>query len=500
MSKLESEKPFAPGFQGTETSSAEVVVYSAGDDPVLSHRQADVAMRFEGRSEGDQLHSLFSVQTSNRLGAGSGSFVIGVKQAQGAEAVDLRDQILDDDWVDITFTRHERRWHTMRGLVDEVRREKGVDQNGTAHVKYQIVGRSFGRIFEITPIWYNRFTGENALGANALQVFQAQNGLRAPNDIVRRILFGFLDDLGNVGRAVWRLPSALPNISQDRFAKEVTFVDGAFRNDPARIGINANLMDPQGVGIWNLAHEWSDPQFAELFTDLWLDESPPRPVGPEEEFPEDNSRMVVVFRDRPFPTIEEGTDSPYFSLPLFDIPPQQLVESDVGRGGLERYNAFVISPQLTQELQQGSISLAAPLWDLDDILRHGLRRLEYSSRYKSADANLITLTREQRARLRDWHWLNAYFYNGTLQLGVGRPDIKIGTRARIVNEDPAKQETYYVESVSHNWQLKQGVKTSLGVTRGWRGDDRSYLSTLQEALPRYAQSDAVIDEKGVAFA
>ena len=48
-----------------------------------------------------------------------------------------------------------------------------------------------------------------------------------------------------------------------------------------------------------------------------------------------------------------------------------------------------------------------------------------------------------------------------------------------------EDETYYIETVSHNWVFGPGLKTSLGVTRGWRGDDSSLLEAITAIGERY---------------
>jgi hypothetical protein len=205
--------------------------------------------------------------------------------------------------------------------------------------------------------------------------------------------------------------------------------------------------------------------------------------------------MTVVYRDKPFPIVDplniwtgdKGYSSPWFSLPLYVIPRQMVRNFDVGKGGAERFNAFFITSPLHQEaLGINCIDIITPLWDKNDIFRHGLRKFDISSKYAAADAELLNMVEEQQIAIRDWYAINPYLFNGSLELGVGIPDIRVGMRARIPGERSEEHdETYYVESVSQNWTFGPGLKTTLGVTRGWKGTDRSLLDALEKIALRY---------------
>ncbi len=60
--------------------------------------------------------------------------------------------------------------------------------------------------------------------------------------------------------------------------------------------------------------------------------------------------MMVIFRERPFPTITKGRNSAWFDLPMWAVSRQDVVGYNVGRSGDERYNAYFVAPQLVQEV------------------------------------------------------------------------------------------------------------------------------------------------------
>jgi hypothetical protein len=498
----------SPGFQGSETTSCEVIIYGRGEDPVILGADESV-VPFDGRYRNDAGHSLVSVSTNKALGQ-TGSFSIQVKPSRSTSET-LFDRIVDNDWIDIVFKRHGRVWHTVRGLVDAPRRRRVTSNKGVTSTTHNITGRDFQKIFEETPIWFNRFTGENVEGSAALRVYSFLPNISGdPADTVQAILIGFLQELSGLGRANWTLPDTMANTSGS-FIEDIQagFSLDGFSGVPDRIGINPNLAEPNGT-IWSLAREWSDQAFTELWCDLANQGSQ---LQDSEELAIDDSTMTVFFRDKPFPLTSEVTDdqgvspppslglekdSAWFSLPLFILPRQQIKEDDIGRSGEERINSFFVAPQLTQELAKtGTMDLVQPLWNSKDILRHGFRRYDIMSHYKAREARLITLATIQRLMVRDWYAINPYLLNGTIQLGMGRPDIRVGSRVRIPGDggETLLDETYYVEQVSHNWVFGSGLKTQLGVTRGWIGTDDDLLSAMKEINREYQPPPRKVPEE-----
>ncbi len=502
-----------PGFQGSETSSAELTVYPSGQDPIIKRELKTI--EFTGQYITDQQPSLVAVSTRKRLNGGGAWSAVIKDGTPFARDVDLRDQIVDDDWADIVFKRHNRPFHTMRGLVENIQRSRTVGGSGATSVTYTLTGRDFGWIWEKTPLWFNKFISpdtplENVVGATAMQVFNSINIGGTVAQTVRAFLRGFLEELGSVGRANWKMPKGMPNVANDSaFIKNVIEDFSGFTNDPPRLSINPNFMDPNGAGAWAMAQEWSDPAFCELWYDLgtidpaFVDTSGtienPGNLGPviaqlaDAQLPIDESKMVLFLRDRPFPTLADGFDSPWFNLTTIEIQREDFVADTITRGGTERFNAFFLSPQITQELLGNSaVEITAPLWDTNDMLLHGFRRFDIMSKYRAdlsavgaSDTSLLTLTKDQRTRIRDWYAINPYLYSGNISLGHGRPDARVGMRVKIPHPSPERAETYYIEEVNHDWAFGTGIRTNLGVTRGWIGTDDTYMEALFLLNDRY---------------
>lgn len=483
-------------YRASETSGAAVTLYTHGDDPIFADGGPG-KFTFTGTRNTSDLPSLVSVSTSKALGAPSGQFTITLKAPINGE-FDLRRRVIDDDWIDIVLTRHGQRWHVMRGLVDDVRRNISASGGPTVE-EYVISGRDFGKIFTDTEVWFNSYTAENVGGGPTLRALAASNAIFGNvAQTVKAFLFGFLTVLDGYGRATWVMPPGMPGLTPGaKFAGLCRYLRDDYSNVPARVTFNASMLDVAQGNLWGLAQNWSDPPFCELWTDL-VRKSSTKPGGvlprPGEPLSETDTAMAVILRDRPFPSDAAllhplSVKHPFFALPTATVERQSIMGASVGRGGAERFNAYFATNQLAQE-HASNVNLTQPLWDRSDILRHGVRRMDPSSNYIARNGDLLGVTSVQRAKIRDWHCLNPYFYNGTLSLAHGRPDIRVGMRARIPGISRDFDETYYVESVSHTWQFGAGIRTTLGVTRGWVGTDQSMISAIAKLQERYKEPEA----------
>ena len=479
---------YRPGFQQSETSRAELYAYTHGDDPVFRHPPQ--TLTFRGTGEQDGSFSLLSIETNKSLGSPAGTWTATVKQAAGQPPLD--ELILDDDWLDIAFTRWGEPYHVMRGLTETISRRVVVDGTGATTTAWDISGYDHGKVWMRTPVFFNKYIGENVGGGATLRAFfMSQGAFGSPDRVVDTFLRAFLQEFKDRGNVSWQLPPSMPGVFLDTdrfFANSYTYYTEDFTNTPKRLDYNAHMLDHQNSTLWDLATQWSDPQFCELYTEL-LDARTGRYPEPGKTLDIDETQMAVIFRDRPFPHQAGGRPafaSNWFDLPLYEVSLQDIRANNTSRSGTERKNAFFAQPIIGSESHGQQAQLAAPLWDREDIRRHGIRRMDYTSRYVAVDEDNLGLTTYQREQMRDWFGLNHYFYAGTLELGHSRPDIRVGTRLRIVGKSgEIDDETYYVEGVSHQWQYGSGARTALQVSRGWRGTDRSLMQAVGGLSNRY---------------
>lgn len=490
-----------PGFQGSETTTAKITLYQHGDDPVIL--MGEGSTDYSGRKSTDTVPSVVSLQTSKSIGTASGNCSLTVKPSKAAES--LFDSLVDDDWIDISLGRHGNYWHVFRGLLDEIRVTKAVGGTGATTEVFTLTGRDFGRIWETTPVWFNPYASHDFVSeAKSREIF---NGVleiaKDPATVAFMFLRDFLEAIADDKGGNWNPPKGMPGIINDSFPDSVAFSKDWFQNVPARINFNLTGAVPQGT-LWDLAKQYSDPMFTELYTDLLPDGDPfsPRIAAGDPLDPKD-TKMTAVIRDKPFPVIYEGL--PEFTpswdfLPLIDVQRQEIATADLGRSGFERFNTYFIAGLMQQEnFPEHAISLLAPLYDAAGIRRHGMRRMDVQSSVQpdpSVSLDLTSLFANLRYLLRDWYCMNPYLYSGTIELAHGRPDIKIGCRVRIPgavlsNNQERVTETYYVETVDHTWQFGSGIRTILGVTRGWLGTDAAYLEALAKVAGRYKLADVI---------
>lgn len=490
-----------PGFQGSETTTAICTVYQHGDDPIILTGEGEGSTKFSGKKSIDPVPSILSVQTQKAMGASSGNFVMTLKPSKAAES--LFDSIVDDDWVDISFGRHGNSWHVFRGLIDEIRTSKTVGGTGATTEVMTVTGRDFGRIWEQTPVWFNPYASHEFVErATTRNIF---NGLlqiaEDPGTVSMKFLRDFLEAIADDKGANWNPPPWMPGIVGGSIKESIIYSQKYYQDLPHRINFNLHSAVPQGM-LWDLAKQYSDPMFTELYADVLPDGDPysPRiqagdPLDPSE------TKMTAVIRDKPFPIVYSGLEdyhSEWENLPIFEVHRQEITTADLGRSGFERFNIFFVAGLMTQEnFPEHAITMLQPLYDGDSIRRHGMRRMDIQLSVRTNPKYSLDYTkmvRDMRYLLRDWYCMNPYFYSGSIELAHGRPDIKIGCRVRIPgaalsNNQEQPTETYYVETVNHVWQFGSGMRTILGVTRGWLGTDDSYMAALSTIADRYQLAD-----------
>jgi len=497
-----------PGFQGSETSWAEVTFYARGNNPTLLKAVAG-PVRLDGRRPSDAHPSLLQVTTSKALDGGPGTFSIMLKPSRVTDS--LLAALDDDDWVDIVFWRHDRPWHTMRGLVSEIRRRRVVSGSGATAEAFTITGQDWSKIWENTPVWFSPYANNDLVTeAIANQVMQGlPEVVGSPAEAVQIYLKKFLESLAENKGPKWAVPGSMPDAYPGSFLLSVAFSTEHFQNIPARKGFNPSYV--QQDTLWNLARQYSDPMFTEFYADLLPDGDPyssrigngdPLPLGDAAQ------EMTVVLRDKPFPVVDpavkiKGYQDKWAKLPTFIVPSQQIVEFDIGRSGLERFNTVFVASQIhTEAMGAEALTILAPLIDREDYQVHGMRRHDVQSNQAPDDLDFGVMSEIQRRIIRDWYAVAPYQYNGTLELGIGRPDIRVGCRVKIPNAiwgDVKRAETYYVEQVSNAWSFGRGTRTTLGVTRGWPGEDAELLAALQKASAAYSVPKLVTDSLNYGY-
>ena len=321
--------------------------------------------------------------------------------------------------------------------------------------------------------------------------------------------------------------------------------DRAIENYPESVNSQSlSWLSPArgGESLWAILQRWNDGPTTDMYTDLVGSNG--KYLGEGQETTPKDTRMSFILRDKPFPTttrrkVDTGAaaaESPsedgdsqtidregyWFDekigkdgggyLPVFNVQWNDIKERNVTRTDVARKNAFFSAPVLTQNLTGLLIDLQTPLWDTDDIQKNGLRPVFYSSSYmldinqvaklaksdKESVKNIITQLNVFRRRMRDFMCLGHLYMSGTVTLGHGRPDIRVGGKLKInaVGEQSPTdfqgdnlggvfEEIYHIDGVSHSWSPILGMQTSLTVTRGIRGSDNERIRLLSNKIEKF---------------
>jgi hypothetical protein len=474
---MHNTKPKA-GFRGSETVAVSVVLYPHMDDPILSSDAMGPSIALNGVSNSDSEPSLISVETSKSLGAGSGTWNITIKEPTSLTSI--AEIIADDDWIDITFNVNGHLTHVMRGLIDSITVDESTS-NATSRTVH-LSGRDHGAILENTPIWLNQFNAE-FLQTELLSIF-VNSITPTPDTAVGSLIRGFLKTQASRDYATEFSPPIGVPYRQDDILDNIRIVMDDFDEFPERITPRLQMLDPQDRKLWDFVAEYADPMFCELFTDLVpKDGRPYFDVG--ESAGLDETSLGIIFRTRPFPRRNSPIGDVWSQIPRVYLSPQDISSSSIGRSGQERFNVFYASAEL---INPEHAKLIPPIINTDDAKRHGIKEITTHSSYipkdAKADKSGELLQSDYRDMMLDFHVLNPYLWNGTLSLGNLRPDIRIGSRLTIQGESERRNMNFYTEQVSHSWNLGQS-KTTLGVTRGWRGTDATYLQARDLMISKF---------------
>lgn len=503
----------------TQKTSAELVIYSHKLGTLTTKPRGDSQQGTENDPPSGP--TLLAVETSKGMGE-TGAWAATVKVPRSM-ARDWEQSLEDGDWVDITLQRGSRRWHTMRGIVESIEPIGEVSPSGASMLSYSLTGSDFQGIWANTPIWFSTYSSESIVGGAALRASTLINnlfGLGNVGDTVSGILYGFLQVMGGYGRALWPLPDAMPNGGGSSFAEVCARLFDLRLDQPPRIGSAASMMSFENARLWNLATEWAEQEFNEIYCDLarraprnaavladvLAEEGGSVPyeqylLREDDALESDQTQMALFLRRRPFPTAEdtEGLEGgPWTSLPTATILPQELeVGPPLHRSGDERVNLIEILPATTQEIAAKPLTLLQSLVDREDIRVRGVRPISMRSRYHAnVGVSDPVLAESQRRMVRDWCCLNPAYFSGELMLRTFRPGIRAGMVACVTQNtdrlrgDLASEDlTYYVERVRQSWRAKPNTggvgRTRLEVTRGFRGGDDALYQALGEARDRF---------------
>ncbi|KKC30920.1 SH3 domain-containing protein [Caldanaerobacter subterraneus] len=167
-----------------------------------------------------------------------------------------------------------------------------------------------------------------------------------------------------------------------------------------------------------------------------------------------------VFVWRPVPYDKKDWDN----LVMHKINYKLIQELDLGRTDFEVITAYWTAPlDIGFDPTKGMASEIPCLLDSLNAAKYGLQTL----RITLPAYNLYNTAEIAEKKLYQWYKDNPNFLEGTIKI-KGKPNIRIGQRLYI--EDTG--ESFYIESVKHDFTVFEGYTTTIEVNRGMvRGDN-----------------------------
>jgi hypothetical protein len=160
-------------------------------------------------------------------------------------------------------------------------------------------------------------------------------------------------------------------------------------------------------------------------------------------------------------------------LDVVVINNSDVVSANIGRSDDDLLNLFQMFPRsvgAATEHYREQLANFSPVINQISIARHGLRNremtTEFASYFGSRDNRMPRRNLVRWSLLHDhWYQHNIEYLSGTIQLR-GMPEIRAGYRL----DWEGRNESYYVDSVSHNWAYPGALRTTVQVSRGQRND------------------------------
>lgn len=434
----------------------------------------------------NQPFKIIGFTTTKRFGSNPGTFTITAKSHTGADLLRLW-QDPEDVWVRITVIKNGEPFDVMFGLIDTITEVLDRAENGTRSVVYNINGVDFQKVFLKTQTFINIHEHQGDLPAIPLYDAMKEGVIGSPNFIVKSLIDAWLGNNG-VGDKQWRFPKSLGG----RFffdALEMVF-DEELRGkiyEPALL----NPATYQGQALWQLLEEFSNGLLNELFTELdWEISATQNYVRPR-----------LVLRERPFPV--EDDHNKWESLPTHYFSTSDIHRRQVTRGAPEsRFNYWLIDGKgllgnglATLKMIQDAAAKgkgvpgSAPIYDIESIRQHGMRRWQNATRYLPfrEDMDLLLVSASWLKIIHDWYSVAPYELSGTITTAQLYPFMHIGHRAVEKRRD-GNEITYYVEGVTQSWNYPGPGSTTLNLTRGEYADEKLLEDIVYKRLSGEAQS------------
>jgi LysM repeat protein len=461
---------------------------------------------------------LISVQTNKQLSAPMGTWQVMLTGARGGDGMDWYDRLQTNDLVVIKMGRPPEMMGTpMVGLIDEVRRTKGVGADGSPERRVLVRGSDFGKVLAKAMLrFYPSLASTDGLTQEQGDFFKTGAGWQAmlnffvgsdliqgkPAEMIRQAIVKILYRIMNISYKYWDSAAGerdihLANILRYRLADSKNIIpflltmldyEGAFWNFIERVSIkpfNELFIDTRGVQpdeeqagkkpeymtmVPNTVGESYYPDgdpLAQFLAENDIDTNP----NWSATFGEDGAKVILYLRNTPF----EYED--WNNLYTHDLDYDEIISEDLGRSDHENYNVFMVTNSLAIPSSNNLKLLVHPVIDEENARRYGMSPLEVSLEgvsIEDEDLNAgIEASKALSQKLYDWYRLNKDYKTGAISI-KGNAFIKVGQRLIIryceYNSETFKFDdlVFYIEGVTQNFTSMDSWQTSVTLTRGQR--------------------------------
>jgi hypothetical protein len=442
------------------------------------------------------MNQVLSIMTNKTLESPAGSFTISLAGSQWRTYLTTNDiVVIEMGYIgEVTTT-------VMVGLIDSISVRRSVGENGEPTVQTTISGRDFGKLFVKDLLkFYPAIGGKTSSASHFLtevgwiemmKVFTADSIMKGTpavliDNIMRYIFMKYHD-------TEWTVYNEMGG---GRKGKQTIQAGQIIRYQLGKINFFLPFLfsaDQYEGSLWNMLERAS----IKPFTELWIDvRSPNEAWNPSEvgravpheveesssvekgnlpkgkgfypgtsfQFGEDGAKVVLCLRETPYSSALRSR------LVSHRIDADECHYEDLTKSDGEHYNLFwagtTVNP-LGIDLKKA----CPPLINESHVKRYGLSPLEVDiegleileSEKNKHGKTLETMTKAYTAKLKAWYENNHNYWSGTLEIR-GNANIRVGHR--VVYRSPSFTKEFYVEGVSHSFNVFEGWTTTLQVTRG----------------------------------
>jgi hypothetical protein len=424
-----------------------------------------------GGDSGPQPFRIVGLSTHKAFGGSPGTWTLTVKGRAGTDVQRLWPDP-EDVWVRIVMVKNGEPTEVMFGLMNTVTESMTRGSDGARDLTYTLQGEDFHKVLTATQLYINMHENAGTLPIVPMYDAVGNNLIGPPDSTVDTLICGWLGNNG-IADKQWRMPKSLGG------GYFFDLLERKFEND-----LRGNIYDPalyspdqfMGKSLWSSLEEYANGILNEMFVRVFEEQAfdaskPPKPQ--------------LVLRERPFPSKDKGHDV-WDKLTTHVLRPGDVKGRNMTKGAPEsRFNywlldakgllgdALSVQMQMMQETgKEGGIPGSAPVYNMEDVRKHGFRRFSQGTRYFPfrEDINWFTHSAEWLKLLHDWYAVAPFEISGTLEASAVFPKVRLGERIR--EERKVDTVTYYVEGVGHNWQYPGPGLTTLNLTRGeFEGED-----------------------------